>query len=186
MCRFTVGPASAMQCWAALSTARQARRQAWRTSRTSSSAAGSLAVLPRPVRGCASAKHRHCNCCSQASFCQLRREECVDENVQPHCRATCGICSNVSTGAGRARLGLWLAYLNSYEHMGRASVRCAGSCACMAEIDGHNQLSRTSVTAVQRVEVVRSTSAVGSVRRHACRYLTICILMSWARATLIC
>ena len=31
-------------------------------------------------------------------------------------------------------VGLWVGYLESYEHMGRARVRCGGGCACAETI----------------------------------------------------
>ena len=34
-------------------------------------------------------------------------------------------------------LGLWVAYLSSYQGMGRAAVHCAGACECSALIDAH-------------------------------------------------
>ena len=77
----------------------------------------------------------------------------------------------VAVGGGKP-LGLWLAYLLSYEHMGRAAIECSGSCACSGVVDAHNVLSRTSVTAVQRVVVTQLPGAAG----RGCCHLTLRVL----------
>lgn len=84
------------------------------------------------------------------------------------CRATCSMCSNASAtlSLGRAptarsaswrtshepqHVVLWLGFLRSWQHMGRARLHCEGQCACDAiTIDAHNGAFRNSVTAVQR------------------------------------
>ena len=47
---------------------------------------------------------------------------------------------------------LWLGFLRSYEHMGRARVGCSGACSCAADvIDAHDIKDGVSVTDVRRV-----------------------------------
>ena len=60
-----------------------------------------------------------------------------------------------------------LAYLQSYEHMGRALVSCSGSCACAdSEIDAHTAPSpdrvRVSITAVRRIALRLLAPAQGA------------------------
>jgi hypothetical protein len=124
--------------------------------------------------------------------------------VARHCKKSCGVCDAAPpalAGGGRSRpLGLWLAYLLSYERMGRTQVArpgslarppalppsrplhrltrvpspgqvsCSGSCSCSAVIDAHNVLAQTSVTAVQRVFVSQDDSVPG------CCYVTLTVL----------
>ena len=61
-------------------------------------------------------------------------------------------------------LALWLGYLRSYEHMGQATVTCAGACRCLpAEIDAHvppsRDVPRVSVTAVRRIAIQLAPNA---------------------------
>lgn len=47
---------------------------------------------------------------------------------------------------------LWVGFLRSYEHMGRARVSCSGACSCAPDvIDGHDIKDGVSVTDVRRV-----------------------------------
>jgi hypothetical protein len=47
---------------------------------------------------------------------------------------------------------LWLGFLRSYEHMGRARVSCSGGCACAPDvIDAHDIKDGVSVTDVRRI-----------------------------------
>ena len=56
---------------------------------------------------------------------------------------------------GAQRTALWVGYLRSYEHMGRASLGCSGRCRCRADvIDAHETKRSVSVTDVRRVELV--------------------------------
>ncbi|KAL1503500.1 hypothetical protein AB1Y20_011981 [Prymnesium parvum] len=49
---------------------------------------------------------------------------------------------------------LWLGFLRSYEHMGRARVACFGACGCPAEvIDAHDVKDGISVTDVRRINL---------------------------------
>ena len=107
-----------------------------------------------------------------ANFCLQRLSLCIDAQVASACQKSCDMCDAATApGAPRSRpLGLWLAYLLSYEHMGRARVSCSGACSCDAIIDAHNVLSRTSVTAVQRIFVRQDDDAAG------CCYLTLTVL----------
>ena len=80
------------------------------------------------------------------------------------------MCSpSAGPGTTSASLALWLGYLRSYEHMGRATVTCAGSCTCVpSEIDAHvspsKDVPRVSVTAVRRIAIklVSSPNGTGS------------------------
>ena len=67
-------------------------------------------------------------------------------------RGTSGRMQKVSPSP----VGLWVGYLQSYEHMGRATLHCSGACKCApTEIDAHSTaLPRVSITAVQRVSLV--------------------------------
>ena len=70
---------------------------------------------------------------------------------------------------------LWLGFLRSYEHMGRARVSCSGACACAPDvIDGHDIKDGVSVTDVRRL-VFRpgSASATGDDARCCRVQLTI-------------
>jgi hypothetical protein len=86
------------------------------------------------------------------------------------CPLSCGMCSpSAGPGTTSASLALWLGYLRSYEHMGRATVTCAGSCTCVpSEIDAHlspsKDVPRVSVTAVRRIAIklVSSPNGTGS------------------------
>ena len=118
------------------------------------------------------------------AFCARMRAHC-GEHTYPkllkQCRESCGMCLPASRSpvpgaepsmaqliesadvaksqakAAAARVvGLWLGYLQSYEHMGRATIQCAGACACApSEIDAHApplpNTPRVSITAVRRV-----------------------------------
>ena len=47
---------------------------------------------------------------------------------------------------------LWVGFLRSYEHMGRARVSCSGACGCAGDvIDGHDIKDGVSVTDVRKV-----------------------------------
>jgi hypothetical protein len=108
-----------------------------------------------------------------ANFCLQRLSLCINAQVASACQKSCDMCDAAAVPGGSARsrpLGLWLAYLLSYEHMGRARVSCSGACSCDAVIDAHNVLSRTSVTAVQRIFVRQDDDAGG------CCYLTLTVL----------
>ena len=106
-----------------------------------------------------------------ATFCLPRLSQCIKDEIASACRKSCDMCAAAAAPCARSRpLGLWLAYLLSYEQMGRARVSCSGACSCDAVIDAHNVLSRTSVTAVQRI-FVRQDDEVGG-----CCYLTLTVL----------
>ena len=105
-----------------------------------------------------------------ANFCLQRLSLCISSEVSNVCQKSCDVCDATASGARSRPLGLWLAYLLSYEHMGRARVSCSGTCSCDAVIDAHNVLSRTSVTAVQRIFVRQKDNAGG------CCYLTLTVL----------
>jgi hypothetical protein len=60
--------------------------------------------------------------------------------------ASLGLC--LPTLPGKSHL--WIGYLRSYEHMGRAGVTCAGTCRCEPmEIDGNEIRDGVSVTDMQ-------------------------------------
>lgn len=91
-------------------------------------------------------------------FCYERKSFCSDAFVQRLCPASCGMCSRLTVNSSAQandgeEVALWIGYLHSHEHMGRAAVTCGGSCSCGALIDAHNSLYRNSVTAVQRVAI---------------------------------
>lgn len=88
-------------------------------------------------------------------YCYERQAWCGNPQVAALCNATCGACSR----SGGRELGLWLAYLHSHEHMGRARLGCSGVCACDAEIDAHNWIAKTSVTAVRLIRIARRQEA---------------------------
>ena len=47
---------------------------------------------------------------------------------------------------------MWVGFLRSYEHMGRARVSCSGACTCAPDvIDGHDIKDGVSVTDVRRI-----------------------------------
>ena len=106
-----------------------------------------------------------------ATFCLPRLSQCIKDEIASACRKSCDMCAAAAAPGARSRpLGLWLAYLLSYEQMGRARVSCSGACSCDAVIDAHNVLSRTSVTAVQRIFVRQDDEVAG------CCYLTLTVL----------
>eukprot|EP00966_Prymnesium_polylepis_P187660 4350387-Prymnesium_polylepis.1 len=100
------------------------------------------------------------SCLSNSALCFLR-------SVQAVCPVTCGMCHNGTGGSARTNQPsteqqvLYLAYLSSYEHMGRALVSCAGdACTCGPNlIDAHNSIDRTSITAIQRLQLSWSMEA---------------------------
>jgi hypothetical protein len=67
---------------------------------------------------------------------------------------------------------LWVGFLRSYEHMGRARVSCSGACTCAPDvIDGHDIKDGVSVTDVRRVALrpARAPAAEGGCCRVALR-----------------
>lgn len=66
---------------------------------------------------------------------------------------------------------LWLGFLRSYEHMGRAKVHCSGACACAPDtIDGHDIKDGVSVTDVRRIPLRPSRRAdAGQAAESCCR-----------------
>jgi len=103
---------------------------------------------------------------SRRSFCAQKQAWCHSRAVNKRCPVTCGLCSASSRAAtavasdASSSSVLWLAYLSSYQHMGRARVLCEGSCTCgPSEIDAHIGSERTSVTTVHRLIVSRRGEA---------------------------
>ena len=101
-------------------------------------------------------------------YCRRHRQHCGEHQFPKlirQCEASCGMCGTTEAGGSSASsssvsssslVGLWVGYLESYEHMGRATVTCDGSCACVpSEIDAHSAPSsgkpRVSITAVRRI-----------------------------------
>ena len=111
-------------------------------------------------------------------YCRRMSSHC-GEHTHPkllkQCPASCGMCppapgaespiapltarpnGNAALASSRV-VGLWIGYLESYEHMGRAIVSCSGACACApSEIDAHSaplpNKPRVSITAVRRVTI---------------------------------
>ena len=124
----------------------------------------------REVNGTWSAVQR-----SSATFCYERKSFCSDGFVQRLCPASCGMCSNLTAESGAQandgqEVALWIGYLHSHQHMGRAAVACDGSCSCGTMIDAHNSLYRNSVTAVQRIAITLhggdGTTGHGSCNLH--------------------
>lgn len=98
----------------------------------------------------------------QSQACAQQQPWCHSRKVFKRCPLTCGLCSRVRGGANATTSVLWLAYLSSYQHMGRALVRCSGGCECgPVEIDAHVRSERVSVTAVQRLAVVHTAAHGG-------------------------
>lgn len=130
-----------------------------------------------------------------AAFCREQQGNCGEVGVikrpgEPPvdllkaCPASCGMCpaslpseppaaTATSSTAGPAlrEVGLWIGYLSSYEHMGRARLTCNGGCECApSDIDAFVPPSpdrpRVSVTAVRRVALLlpNTSAASGMVR----------------------
>ena len=58
---------------------------------------------------------------------------------------------------------LWIGFLRSYEHMGRARVTCSGACSCAADvIDGHDIKDGVSVTDVRRIGLRPNRGILGA------------------------
>lgn len=103
--------------------------------------------LARGQRPC----QRHRGCWTRAKWHLLLRTKVVllrgDRVVQRLCPASCGMCSNLASGAQASdtqEAALWIGYLHSHQHMGRGAVACDGSCSCDAVIDAHNSLLVTA------------------------------------------
>ena len=94
---------------------------------------------------------------SEPTYCEQKQQICQDPAVHRRCQRTCGLCSPNPTqfsSRGRSSSVLWIAYLSSYQHMGRAMAFCSGGCTCgPIEIDAHAPSERISITAVQRLIV---------------------------------
>ena len=85
--------------------------------------------------------------------CQQKQARCHEPAVYRRCQLTCGLCTAAASRAALSSV-LWIAYLSSYQHMGRAMASCTGGCACgPVEIDAHAPSERTSITTVQRLIV---------------------------------
>ena len=159
----------------------------------------------RPIPGHPTVAARRSYCAEMRSFCGHYG---VHAKLINQCPLSCGMCtpataeglpSQVESGGMRKyerrtstapavdqspeglHAALWLGYLQSYEHMGRATVRCTGGCACaLSEIDAHIQPSKerpaTSITAVRRV-ALRFASAAnesdGVMVTSSCCRLTV-------------
>ena len=64
---------------------------------------------------------------------------------------------------------LWVGFLRSYEHMGRARVSCSGACSCASDvIDGHDIKDGVSVTDVRRVGLRPNRRAGADSTLEAC------------------
>ena len=116
--------------------------------------------IPRGQRGAAHQKSLRCQdspAYSDPTYCEQKHQFCHDPAVSRRCQRTCGLCSPQPTQAvsrGLTSSVLWIAYLSSYQHMGRAMAFCSGGCTCgPTEIDAHAPTERTSITAVQRLIV---------------------------------
>jgi len=72
--------------------------------------------------------------------------------------ASMGLCLPAPTAGTKSHL--WLGYLRSYEHMGRLSVSCSGSCRCAAPavIDAHEMRDGVSVTDVKGLSLRAPTA----------------------------
>ena len=109
---------------------------------------------------------------SDPTYCERKRQFCQSPFVFRRCRLTCGLCSPQPTQAVSRRLMissvLWIAYLSSYQHMGRALAVCSGGCACgPIEIDAHApQHGQSATSAVPLARLLRlftaHTVALGS------------------------
>ena len=109
---------------------------------------------------------------SDPTYCERKRQFCQSPMVFRRCRLTCGLCSPQPTQAVSRRLMissvLWIAYLSSYQHMGRALAVCSGGCACgPIEIDAHApQHGQSAASAVPLARLLRlfraHTVALGS------------------------
>ena len=136
------------------------------------------------------------------SSCAQMRGWCGDPKfprLLQQCLLSCGMCS--PDGAAET-LALWLGYLRSYEHMGRATVHCAGACSCApSEIDAHvapaKDVPRVSVTAVRRI-AIRLSAPNASTGASCCqlrlrieagsssgehKFKLLALLLAQARAT---
>jgi hypothetical protein len=134
----------------------------------------------------ASAEH----CRQQRAYCGMH----THAKLLKQCPLSCGMCAPAASDAqpppadapapavraaarGRSRggggaaalVGLWVGYLESYEHMGRVTLTCTGGCACApSEIDAHDppapRKPRVSITAVRRVALRLPAPPVGVAR----------------------
>ncbi|KAL1495257.1 hypothetical protein AB1Y20_017118 [Prymnesium parvum] len=138
---------------------------------TAAEAAAAVAAAAREARGGGAAALRRWR---RRFSCAEEQAACAAPLVQRLCRATCGVCSAAAAGGGRG-LGLWLAYLHSYQSMGRVGVACGGACACGGQVDAHNRWSQTSVTAVHLVRVMQLAPTNETGRSDDCR-LTLEVL----------
>ena len=116
--------------------------------------------IPRGRRGAAHQKSLRCQdspAYSDPTYCEQKHQFCQYPAVSRRCQRTCGLCSLQPTQAvsrGLTSSVLWIAYLSSYQHMGRVMAFCSGGCTCgPIEIDAHAPSERTSITAVQRLIV---------------------------------
>lgn len=85
--------------------------------------------------------------------CSAAQAQCSDSRVNRHCSETCGMCWR-GGGNGSVPFVLWLGYLWSYEHMGRAALRCEGACECAGTVDAHETGGRFSVQKLARLPVL--------------------------------
>ena len=66
--------------------------------------------------------------------------------------ASISLAFELGSDRGERSAALWLGFLRSYEHMGRAEVSCSGGCACNDDvIEAHDVKDGVSVTDVRRV-----------------------------------
>jgi hypothetical protein len=98
---------------------------------------------------------------SDPTYCEQKRQFCQNPIVFRRCRLTCGLCRPQPTQAVSRHLMissvLWIAYLSSYQHMGRALAVCSGGCACgPIEIDAHApQHGQSAACAVPLARLLR-------------------------------
>ena len=100
--------------------------------------------IPRGRRGAAHQKSLRCQdspAYSDPTYCEQKHQFCQYPAVSRRCQRTCGLCSLQPTQAvsrGLTSSVLWIAYLSSYQHMGRVMAFCSGGCTCgPTEIDAH-------------------------------------------------
>ena len=106
--------------------------------------------------------------------------------VAKHAADTLALClpplTQPTAGATRREAArvLWLGYLRSYEHMGRARVTCADGCRCADDvIDAHDVKDGVSVTDVRRVQLRapgRRDAPVDEGSNHSCCSMSLKVL----------
>ena len=106
--------------------------------------------------------------------------------VAKHAADTLALClpplTQPTAGATRREAArvLWLGYLRSYEHMGRARVTCADGCRCADDvIDAYDVKDGVSITDVRRVQLRapgRRDAPVDEGSNHSCCSVSLKVL----------